>query len=1663
MSTQDGTSNSYVTVIVGQLKASFSKKYLNEQCNPKQFLKNIQYNVEIQNLVKIVKTCYYHENMDFCAIIAEVVDEKVRKTLGERFILQVYNRKGKIVYQRYIKYDLISWGIFHSYFVYKLDRREGDSHNLHIVWLDKKAAVMKIKDFAPNDTYNYLGINNECFYYGNPSNIKIIDIKKGINDEQVMEFEVPEAAIINYDIPAPNRLHGFFENGFSKIDQYIMCMIETDDNQFDFNRLYFWDRDFNNPSLEFYQYREVVPRELRKDPIKKFTQIIKANEFQFGVAIRQSGQADFYWNFSLVSSSNEKELFDDCTSNFDFLYLKQTYSNLIFSIELIHDTRVGVDVATNYLYEDPYWHSRQYGLIKDHVRIFTGYTLANIQFFVSYLNFVSVYDVITKQFIQHFEFNSRCMKLFRTEKSDYGSGVNNDSSQGLVLVHLENGEIAIIEIDKDEETGNDRYTLRDQRDKLPGRIISIVSDTRDYASHFILAEVNEKKTLYGLKQDKATDVSKSVKITDRSNLIKFISKNNQEDFAVFNYDDGKLVTYLNLPSIDSSFQMVENTEYSISNFYVISEGLHTVVVSPDEKYLIMVDKTNIYKFDIQSSTITNTVQEQNIANLQVIDEKYIYALMNKSKKMKRVAGFYFMNIESILEGSDEANTFRMKNALVGQMTILSYYRQDERLGYMTDYESVKIVPVLHRNTISFFGIKKKSHYVCFRKHNDKLTGLDTDNVLSTFSIATGKILKRVKLRKPIFTSTMKIWACDSTDKTYMKDYYFPRVLVYDTTPVEINEDDYFGERLKCDLDNCTAYTGMLEKSFHKFSVLEIINESEVKVCYSFIHVIIKTEPFQKIYLSDDLEYMIERLQNQRVFLFRRVKLADGLNKMVIVRRIKQFPKDISDFSSYNYLFSPNLQFYLDLDVNDNCFQIKRTIDQTVYQEIPKGLLNSDDTNMIARKFTWIDNYKVRIINIEGVEKVLDVHNKMEQLSYGTVPMLTHNDFTDKNDDGVINDKDTGHYFYDQKKVEIYEIEKKLRLKYQDYFRAYFVDNKKQPEQLYDCLFKVDFEQEKPMADLSFSYFHWKLAEMLADPKKKIKVKQINQNEIKLLLLNIFPLGNTVLHLAIRNLGAIRKFYQIIRDSNSESEKFEIPFINNFNNETPIHLCLKTKNFKSADIILQNLIDSPLDSHIRGILDILPDLVEADIPCLKDYLDGRFIQTDQIKAIRRGSINYAFGNDEYAVQSCELWPDRLAVEEKLFTKSQLDSEIKLEFLDIPTIHSFAGKNGQAFFNSLAGCSNMDLFACRSVQALIDYKWPLVREYTIKILFVPFIFYQALWIIYSNVFNGQMDESPEDLDITEKVIIALLYVFSIYFLFNESRQIINQGFRYLLSAWNYTDLLPPVFIITVISLHIVIYLKEKNDSAYDPNNFIETIHSVASLLMWAKLLYFLRIFYSTGYLIRMISNVVWDMKIFLLILFLMYFGFGEAFLRLSEASAGQDDEGNEISFIKNYAMCWVYAYRLSMGDGSTDTFNKTVQPVTLWILWCICLLLTNIVMLNMLIAIIGESFNQVNSMQKQASYQERSKIIAENGYLIPMYRKKELNDQLNYIITAMEITEQEEADPSKLVDQFQSIEESLNKFVSSNCLFNLTLLQKTEVTEKNKSLEDKIEKIFAKFQK
>lgn len=91
---------------------------------------------------------------------------------------------------------------------------------------------------------------------------------------------------------------------------------------------------------------------------------------------------------------------------------------------------------------------------------------------------------------------------------------------------------------------------------------------------------------------------------------------------------------------------------------------------------------------------------------------------------------------------------------------MEYYRPDERLVYMQDYNRAIIVPILHRNTINFYGIKEKDEYVVFNNKGDMLIALDYNNILTTYSITTGKVLNQIILRPPVINENQRIWTCD---------------------------------------------------------------------------------------------------------------------------------------------------------------------------------------------------------------------------------------------------------------------------------------------------------------------------------------------------------------------------------------------------------------------------------------------------------------------------------------------------------------------------------------------------------------------------------------------------------------------------------------------------------------------------------------------------------------------------------------------------------------------------------------------------------------------------------------------------------------------------------------------------------------------------------------
>ncbi len=84
-------------------------------------------------------------------------------------------------------------------------------------------------------------------------------------------------------------------------------------------------------------------------------------------------------------------------------------------------------------------------------------------------------------------------------------------------------------------------------------------------------------------------------------------------------------------------------------------------------------------------------------------------------------------------------SFKIENAIGGSSNYLEYIPSDERIAYQPDYKSINIIPVVHRNVISFFGMKERKHYLAFRESNEFLVALGVDCILTKWSKLDGQV------------------------------------------------------------------------------------------------------------------------------------------------------------------------------------------------------------------------------------------------------------------------------------------------------------------------------------------------------------------------------------------------------------------------------------------------------------------------------------------------------------------------------------------------------------------------------------------------------------------------------------------------------------------------------------------------------------------------------------------------------------------------------------------------------------------------------------------------------------------------------------------------------------------------------------------------------------
>jgi hypothetical protein len=280
-----------------------------------------------------------------------------------------------------------------------------------------------------------------------------------------------------------------------------------------------------------------------------------------------------------------------------------------------------------------------------------------------------------------------------------------------------------------------------------------------------------------------------------------------------------------------------------------------------------------------------------------------------------------------------------------------------------------------------------------------------------------------------------------------------------------------------------------------------------------------------------------------------------------------------------------------------------------------------------------------------------------------------------------------------------------------------------------------------------------------------------------------------------------------------------------------------------------------------------------------------------------------------------------------------------------------------------------------------------------LILPLLIYTAVFLFYihhllplqiSMIEGETWVEKFVSIQMQVNICDTLLLCFSLFFIFIEFKQmyvIVKNGqsiFEYFTELWNYSDFGAPTGII------IFIFWRRISDPTQVTAGETRLL-ALIFILLFMKFLYFLRIVQELGHLVHMIYMCIYDMRWFLFLMLLFVFTFTDIFFLLGAYDFSDDssrmlnaakrgDDGNFNVLFNNFDRSWQFAYLASMGDWDTENYDNHASKIFLYIAQCLCTLLNFLVMLNLLIAIICETFARINESGLQHYYCEQAKIIA-----------------------------------------------------------------------------------------
>lgn len=156
----------------------------------------------------------------------------------------------------------------------------------------------------------------------------------------------------------------------------------------------------------------------------------------------------------------------------------------------------------------------------------------------------------------------------------------------------------------------------------------------------------------------------------------------------------------------------------------------------------------------------------------------------------------------------------------------------------------------------------------------------------------------------------------------------------------------------------------------------------VKEEFSFTFSVLAEHCLQRLYISRDLTKIMEVLDDSkcRIYAFKGSSGSGKEVKLKLINQIKRYPTPLQGTTTANFLFSPNFNYYFDVDSQETIFVIKNVATSKVVFKIARGMFGFKMSGSsrhsivkLAKNMMWMSEDKIRIINKYGLDTVMQLN------------------------------------------------------------------------------------------------------------------------------------------------------------------------------------------------------------------------------------------------------------------------------------------------------------------------------------------------------------------------------------------------------------------------------------------------------------------------------------------------------------------------------------------------------------------------------------------------------------------------------------------------------------------------------------------------------------------